>query len=305
MDPGAIVNDLLRRPRIAAIVRVFDAYGRAPGGLLANGLAFAALFATIPTALVVLGVAGLIAGDPSVQAAIAEALADAFPPLAGFFEGALDALVSGAVVASLIGIIGLIWTVSQLYVQLDIAFSRIFAGETERDPFQRTARGFLAVAILLGLVVGGIVAGSLLIAGRALFPDFDVFGVDIDVTDTLTSWPMLIVLASLAIGLLYRIVPPNAPSWRALSIPTIVVAVAIVGLSQLFMVLVPWFMGVAAIAGSVASAFIALTWLSFTFQALLIGASWVRIRDELLRAAPDGSALASPAAPAETGGGGQ
>ena len=303
MDPGAIINDLLERPRIARIVRILDAYGQAPGGLLANGLAFGALFATIPTALVVLGVAGLIAGDPAVQAALAETLAEAFPPLADFIEGALDALVSGAVVASLVGVIGLIWTVSQLYVQLDIAFSRIFAGETQRDPIQRTARGFLAVAILLGLVVGAIVAGSLLVAGRALIPK--VMGFDLDVADWLTSWPMLIVWAGLAIGLLYRIVPPRAPSWRALMVPTVVVAVAIVGLSQLFMLVVPWLVGVASIAGSVASAFIALTWLSFTFQGLLIGASWVRVRDELLRAEPGGSALASPAAPAEAGGGRQ
>lgn len=303
MDPGAFVNDLLRRPRIAAIVRVFDAYGNAPGGLLANGLAFAALFATIPTALVVLGVAGLIAGDPAVQAALAETLSDAFPPLAGFIEGALAALVSGAAVASVLGVIGLIWTVSQLYVQLDIAFSRIFADETQRDPFQRTARGFLAVAILLALVVGAIVAGSLLVAGRALIPE--VMGFDVDIADWLTSWPMLIVWTALAIGLLYRIVPPTSPSWRALIVPTLVVAVAIVGLSQLFMRLVPWLVGVASIAGSVASAFVALTWLSFTFQALLIGASWVRVRDESLQAGPDESALASPAAPAEASGRGE
>ena len=43
---------------------VLDTYGRAPGGLLANGLAFSTLFASIPTLLLALGLAGLIAGDP-------------------------------------------------------------------------------------------------------------------------------------------------------------------------------------------------------------------------------------------------
>ena len=33
-------------------------------------------------------------------------------------------------------------------------------------------------------------------------------------------------------------------------------------------------------AGSLATAFIALAWLSFTFQALLYGAAWVRVRDD-------------------------
>jgi YihY family inner membrane protein len=303
MDPGTFIEGLLKRPRIALIVRVLDAYGQAPGGLLANGLAFAALFATIPTALVVLGVAGFIAGDPAVQAALAEALADAFPPLASFIEGALAALVSGAFITSLVGVLGLIWAVSSFYVALDIAFARIFADEAQRDPVLRTFRRFIAVGLLLALVIGAIVAGSLLVAGRALIPG--AVGPGLHIADWITSWPMLIVWASLVIGLLYRIVPPRTPSWRAVSVPTLIAAAAIVGLSQLFMILVPLFMGAAAFAGSVASAFIALTWLSFTFQALLIGASWVRVRDASSRAGSDGSALASPAAPTEPGGGGQ
>ena len=53
----------------------------------------------------------------------------------------------------------------------------------------------------------------------------------------------------------------------------------IIVLSQIFTFLVPRLVGVAALAGSLASAFIALAWLSFTFQALLYGAAWVRVRD--------------------------
>lgn len=45
MDPAAILERFLDRPRVATLRAVLDVYGRAPGGLLANGLAFAALFA--------------------------------------------------------------------------------------------------------------------------------------------------------------------------------------------------------------------------------------------------------------------
>ena len=58
-----------------------------------------------------------------------------------------------------------------------------------------------------------------------------------------------------------------------------VIGLIIIGLSQVFTFLVPRLVGVAALAGSLASAFIALAWLSFTFQALLYGAAWVRVRD--------------------------
>ena len=80
-------------------------------------------------------------------------------------------------------------------------------------------------------------------------------------------------------------------------------------LSQVFARLVPLLVGAAAIVGSLATAFVALAWLSFSFQALLYGAAWVRIRDEGVPApvAPaDGSAvLGAPASPAEPGGGGE
>ena len=46
---------------IAYIVAVLDTYGRATGGLLANGLAFAALFTAVPIMLLTLGLTGFLA----------------------------------------------------------------------------------------------------------------------------------------------------------------------------------------------------------------------------------------------------
>ena len=67
-------------------------------------------------------------------------------------------------------------------------------------------------------------------------------------------------------------------------VPAVIVGVAFVVLTQVFTFLVPRLVGVAALAGSIASAFIALAWLSFTFQALLYGAAWVRVREDERRA---------------------
>lgn len=307
MDPTAVLARFLDEPRVAYVRAVLDTYGRAAGGLLANGLAFAALFATIPTALVVLGLAGLLVGDPDLQEALADALASAFPPLADLIDGAMSALVAGAAVTSIIGVIGLIWTVSQFYVALDVAFSRIFSGQVERDGLRRTARGFVSVAALLGLVLVVIVIGALLAAGVSLVPD--AMPVPSDLSGRLTSWPILMAFAIGTLFVAYRILPPEPPGWRAIRAPAVVVGVIIVALSQLFVFLAPRLVGVAALAGSLATAFIALAWLSFTFQALLYGAAWVRVRDDRGRravaqdaAGADGSALPGPAAPAEPGG---
>ncbi len=301
MDPAAILEKVLDEPRVAYVREVLDTYGRAAGGLLANGLAFSALFATIPIALVTLGVAGALVGDLRVQQQLAAALVDVFPPLADLIDGALDALSSGSAAASILGFIGLVWTVSQFYVTLDVAFSRIFSAEPERDIFRRTARGFLWVGLLLALVIVVIIISWLVLSIDALVPNRAPL--DGQLSDILTSLPALAIGACVLVAALYRVVPPRSPGWRTLAVPALVVGVVIVLLSQLFVFLAPRLVGIAALAGSLATAFIALAWLSFTFQALLYGAAWVRVRDDHARAAA--SALAGTAAPAEPGGGGQ
>jgi membrane protein len=298
MDPLTILSGVLDRPRVLTARQVFDIYGRAPGGLLANGLAFTTLFAIVPIALVTLGVAGALVDNPAVQNQLAVAIGSLFPPVRDLVEDALRSMSEGAGVTSVLGIIGLLWTVSQFYVTLDIAFSRIFTGSRERDVFRRTARGFVWVAGLMGVVVALIVGGSLAAAAEALLPTtataLTAFG------DFVSSTPVVVLLGIVVVLVTYRVVPPAPPTMRAAMLPAAVAGIAIVALSQLFLLIAPRIVSAAAVAGSLATAFIALAWLSFTFQLLLLGAAWVRVRD----GGPptqSGSALAAPAPPAEPG----
>ena len=91
-------------------------------------------------------------------------------------------------------------------------------------------------------------------------------------------------------------------------VPAIVAGLGIFLLSQVFLFVAPRLVGVAALAGPLATAFIALAWLSFTFQVLLLGAAWVRVRDDAETAAeslPGSQPWLGPAAPAEPGIGGE
>ena len=280
---------------------MLDIYGAAAGGLLANGLAFSALFASIPTTLLIVGVAGWLTNDTAVRAAVVDLLSTTFPPLAELIDESLTALSHGAAFTSILGILGLVWTVSQLYGALDVAFARIYSTDPERDIVNRTARGLLVVGILVVGIVGLIVISTIGAALDALHP------ADVPIGGSLAGWlgsiPVLIALSIAGVLVVYRTLPPRAPSWRAALVPAVVIGLIIIGLSQIFTFLVPRLVGVAALAGSLASAFIALAWLSFTFQALLYGAAWVRVRDRNELAASAG--LGGPAAPAEPGGGGE
>ena len=308
IDPAAILARVLDEPRVARVMAVLDTYGRAAGGLLANGLAFSTLFAAIPTTLLVLGLAGWIASDTGIRDTLSQALINAFPPLEDLIEASLDALTQGAAAASILGVVGLIWTVSQLYGALDVAFARIFADIPERDIVHRTTRGFIVVGLLAVFIIGFVIAATLATAlqSREI--------VDVPIVSALArlvgSTPLLMAVAVVAVLIVYRTLPPRAPSWRATIVPAVIVGIAIVVLTQVFTFLVPRLVGVAALAGSLASAFIALAWLSFSYQALLYGAAWVRVREHGAAAPPppigsDSAYLGGPATPAEPGGGGE
>ena len=282
MELPAVITRLLDRPSIVTIRSVLDVYGRAPGTLLANGLAFTALFSIVPIALVTLGVAGLLVKDAAVQQQLAAALGSIVPPLSDLIQEALVAMTQGAAVSSIVGIGGLIWTVSQFYVTLDVAFSRIFTNEPERDVLRRTARGFIWVVGLIGVVIALIVAGSLAAAAEALLPTtstaLTAFG-------RVVSSPPVVVLITIAVVLIvYRVLPPQVPSLRAAVPPAIGAGLAIFALAQVFLFAAERIVGIAALTGPLATAFIALAWLSFSFQALLYGAAWVSVRDDTMPA---------------------
>jgi len=298
----ALLGRFLDVPQVARVRAVLDIYGAAAGGLLANGLAFSSLFAAIPTTLLVLGVAGWLTNDPTVRTQVADAIAKAFPPLEDLIRQSLDSISAGAALTSIIGVIGVIWTVSQLYGALDVAFARLYSNDPERDIVRRTARGLLVVAILVIVIVGFIVLTTIASAYDAVAPGKSP--IPGGLSGMIGSIPFMIGLSVVAVLVVYRALPPRAPTWRSALVPAIVVGVALVVLSQIFMFLVPRLVGVAALAGSLASAFIALAWLAFGFQALLYGGAWVRVREEGVR--PAGLAgLGGPAAAAEPGGAGE
>lgn len=277
MDLATIVERFLDRPRVTFLRAVLDAYGEAPGALLARGLAFAAIFAIVPITVLTVGIAGWIAGDEDIQAALVAALVGVFPPLSTIIDQALDAVVSGAAVTSILGFLGTIWTVSQFYAALDTAFARVFDHAPGRTVVRRTVRSLVWVGLLIGLVVTYIVGASLAATLSTVVPD-SIPGTRV-LAGLLGSPATILAVLTVLFVLLYRTVPPFAPTWHAVWLPGVVVAVTVLLLSQAFALFAPRLVGVSSIVGPLAVMFVALAWLSFVFQAILIGAAWVRVRD--------------------------
>src|SRR6266540_4202764 len=104
-----IVDRLLAVGAVRMASRVLEAYGDAGGGLLAGGLTYSALFALLPSLLLLTGILGFVVDDPERRAAIVAGIGETLPPLRGFVATSLAQITDGAAGFGTLGLLGLAW----------------------------------------------------------------------------------------------------------------------------------------------------------------------------------------------------
>jgi membrane protein len=275
---------------VATVRGVLDRYDAAGGGLLAGGLAYSALFAIVPLAALMAGIVGLVVDDEARRAAVVAAIADVLPPLRDIVRLVLEEAAGAAGAISILGGLALVWGASRFAIAFEDAMRRIFGGERRRGFVTRNAAALVAVLGLIGVaILGAVLAGlsSFLDAAEARGGPVVgfVIGVGLAVVPS--------VLALVSIALVYRLVPVLAPGWRAIVPPALVIALVLTVLTRIFVFIAPRLVGAAATIGALATAFAALAWLSLSFQAILIGAAWVRQRDAAWGKPPSATEVSS------------
>jgi uncharacterized BrkB/YihY/UPF0761 family membrane protein len=191
---------------------------------------------------------------------------------------------------SIIGAIVLVWGTSRFFVAFEGALARVMGGDQPRGAVRTNLASLAAVllmvvaipasAALAGVVAfleAGEAAGVILLAGAAISIVLDVL-------------PMVMTVA--ATILVYRALQRPTPAWRAAIPPGIAVGLALALVARLFAYLAPRLIGAAALIGTLTAVFAALAWLSLSFQAILLGAAWVRDRGE--RFTPPGAKRLEP-----------
>lgn len=267
---------VLDRPAVATLRRVLDRYGAAGGGLLAGGLAYAALFAIVPAVLLLAGIVGLFVADPVERAKFVDVLVGVLPPLREVIQAVLDEAARSAAPVSIVGAVILIWGTSRFAVAFQDAIARVMGGDRQRGVLARNLGALAAVALMIGAIVASTLLSGVLAfleAGEAAGV-FQVVGAAI----ALALGAAPVVATIVAMILVYKIVPTPAPPWRAVIVPAMGAGLALTVVARVFAFLAPRLIGAAALVGALATAFAALAWLALSFQAILIGAAWVRDR---------------------------
>jgi membrane protein len=269
---------------------VLDRYGSAGGGLLAGGLAYAALFAIVPGVLLLAGIVGLFVGDATERAKFVDVLVGVLPPLRDLIQAVLDEAARSAGPVSIVGAVVLIWGTSRFAVAFQDAIARVMGGDRQRGVLARNLGALGAVA----LMIGAIVASTLLSGVLAFIEAGEAAGVlqvvGAALAFTLGWLPVVATVAAMI--LVYRIVPTPGPPWRAVILPGIAAGLALTIVARIFAFLAPRLIGAAALVGTLATAFAALAWLALSFQAILLGAAWVRDRAD--RITPSGARQIEP-----------
>ena len=262
----------IKRPR--AIMSIYNAAG---GSLLAEGLAFSALFAGLTGLLFCFGLLGYFIPSAADRQQILGYFTGQLAPLSSIAKAGLDSVAEHATAFSLAGLAGLAWGASHFYGSLDEAIARIFARTPARGPFDRILRGFVSVLLLVGGLLSGIglsaiqnMATQNIVAG----PAGDAFR-----AATAVLFPVITAIVVVAaVGIVYRIVPNTKVPLSVLRLPALVAGLILTALTELLVYIAPLLAGALSVFGGVAAVFVALAWLHLAFQVMMLGAAWTRVR---------------------------
>ncbi len=277
------MTPILGSPRVATARRVLDRFGAVDGGLLAAGIAYNAVLALIPLGLLASGLAGFLLVDPASRTDVIVAIGALVPPLEGVVAEIVGGLTAASPSLSVIGLVLAAWGTSRLYASLESAVLQLDATAPRRGLLRRTARRLGSIAIVAGVLLAALLAAPVL----ALAVELRGSG---PLAPQLLDLLLAVVppaFAAAALAAIYRVIPTRRPSWRAIALPAVVGAIALVLVTRVFVFLAPRIFGANVVYGTLGAILVGLTWLDIAFTIVLLGAAWV---DE--REAPDVAAVA-------------
>ncbi|MBO0689575.1 MAG: YihY/virulence factor BrkB family protein [Candidatus Dormibacteraeota bacterium] len=257
-------------------VRLAQAYAKADAGHFAGALAFNMFISMFPLILGMLSILGLLLRDASLQQQVETSVVDFFPSDARTsLLAAMNGVRQHSGVLGLVGIAGMLWSGSNLFVSMEFALDRIF-GAGDRGFLRKRAMALLMTVLFIVAVVGTVFVNA--------------------VMARLGSVPWLgavtgAVVWILFLMVLYRIVPNRTFRLAQIWGGAVIAGVLMEVLTLLWPVYTALAHGFSAYGATFALFFLLATWLYFLCQLILLGAVANRMR---LGPPPEAGAMASP-----------
>jgi membrane protein len=270
-------TDLTGRSWFGVLKRTIREYKRDNLGDLAAALTYYSIFSIFPALLAVVSVLGLIGN--SVTKPLLDNLGQVAPgPAQQILTSAIQNLQKSQGSAGILFVIGLgaaIWAASG-YVAAFMRSSNVIYDVEEGRPVWKTlpVRVSLTVVLLTLLAIGGVAvvftgglatqAGKVIGVGSAAVTAWDI-----------AKWPVLVLLVSFMLGLLYWAAPNvKQPGFRWISPGSVLAVVIWIIASAAFALYVSNFSSYNKTYGALGGVIIFLTWLWISNIAVLLGAEF-------------------------------
>ena len=250
-------------------------------GVLSHGaaIAFFTVTSMAPLLLVVTAVAGLAFGNSAAKKAIVDQLSGLTgPESVGFFQSVLEnaSSKSSGTIASVVGLITLLITVSGVFGEMQSALNAIWKVKVQPTTVSRLVR---ARAISFGLVValGFLLMTSLSVSaalaslGEYFQRNWQGLGLAVLILNFLLSF----VFIAAMFAAIFKVLPDRKLEWRDVFIG----AFASSGLFSFGKYLIAIYLGTSGIAtiyGAAGTLILLLFWVYYSVQILLLGAEFTK-----------------------------
>lgn len=245
---------------------------------LAAALTYYAVFAALPSLVVMMAIVGLV-GDPQETTNtiidLIESLGqdDIADDLRGPIESIVDSRKAG--LALIFGAVIALWSASGYVSAFGRAMNRIYEIDEGRPWWK--LRAINLVVTLVSLVSAAILVVSLTVSGPVAEEIGDKIGAS-DAVVTLWTygrWPLMLLVTALMVAVLYYVTPNvQQPRFRWVSMGAGLAMLIWIAGSIGFSLYVNSFASYDRTYGSLAGAIVALLWLNITNLALLFGAEF-------------------------------
>lgn len=274
--PGALADSPAQIPArgwFQVLRRSFKQVGEDHLTLLAGGIAYTWFLALFPGIIAAVLIWGLVADPAQIQQQISDMTASLPSSAAALVTDQLTAATAsagkGGGLAVAVSVALALWSTSAGVAGLVEATNIAYNEKEERNFFLK--RG-LALLLTLGFLVFLFVAVALIVVFPIMLEQIAP-GAFVEVAAQVARWLLLLLVAVVALGLLYRVGPDRAPAQvRWLSLGAVIATVLWLAASLGFSFYVDNFSSYSQTYGSLAGVVVLLLWLWITALVVLLGA---------------------------------
>jgi len=244
------------------------------GAEAAASISYYSLFSMFPLLLFLVSILGFFIEKLGAPVKIAELITQAIPISRDLVYNNLIQILNARSLGGIIGIIGLMWAASSVFITVSRNINRAWSDASERNVIQNRLVAFTMIVVLL-VLTGGWIASTILfgLVPKIVIPYFG----EIDIFQTQTWYYLSNLLpwslAFLILLGLYFWIPNTQVKWKEAFWGAIIASIALNLATRVF----TWLLssGLAAfdiLYGSLGTALALLTWVYISALIILIGA---------------------------------